>query len=154
MSRRTGRMAGAGLAAVLVGMMGCGSAGETPAAGTDDAATVTAVQPEAPHPPGAWLTLTDGPALWADSAGIVRNADGSLRARLLRWSTGHWQVTVQDIRCDTREVRWIADEQWDGDQPVETETTADILDDWQATTPGGPRGRVVDAICRVAGITA
>lgn len=148
MSRRTGRNAVAGLAGVLV--MAC-SAGEAVPAGEGAPAAVAAA-PEAPHPPGGWMVLQESPPLWADSAGIVTNADGSLRARLLRWGTGHWQVTVQDMRCDTREVRWVADEAWDGDQQREAEPTADILDDWQATTPGGPRGRIVEALCRAAGV--
>lgn len=137
-----------------MGMAGCQSAEEAPADGTPMETTMVAVQPEAPHPPGAWMMLDDGPQLWADSAGIVRNDDGSLRARLLRWGVGHWQVTVQEVRCDTREVRWVSDEHWDGDQPGETDAAAEILDDWQTTTPGGPRGRVVDALCRAAGVTS
>jgi hypothetical protein len=153
MTRRTARMAAVAVIGVLMGMAGCQSAEEAPADGAPVGSTMVAVQPEAPHPPGAWMTLDDGPELWADSVAIVRNADGSLRARLLRWGVGHWQVTVQEVRCDTREVRWISDEHWNGDQPIETDATADILDDWQATTPGGPRGRVVDAICRAAGVT-
>lgn len=151
MSRRTGRQAGATALAVLMGMTACQEAGEPPADGAPAAPTMVVAPPEAPHPPGAWMMLDDGPQLWADSAGLVRNADGSVRARLLRWGVGHWQVTVQEVRCASLEVRWIAEEHWNGDQQGETDTVAESLDDWQATTPGGPRGRVVEAICRAVG---
>lgn len=151
MSGRTGRWAGVVLGGLVVA--GCSSGDSAPAVG-EAAPAMVAAAPEAPHPPGAWMMLDDGPRLWADSVAITPNADGSLRARLLRWGTGHWQVTVQDVRCASREVRWVADEIWDGDQQRETDPTADLLDEWQATTPGGPRGRIVEALCRLAGSPA
>jgi hypothetical protein len=133
----------------LMTTSGCQS--EAAAGGAAPGGEVAAA-PDAPHPPGSWGTIPGSPhAQWIDTAGVRSAADGVLTIRLLRTSLGAWRLANVEVRCQTLEGRWRAEERWDGAQMTDSAAAPDATDDWIPSVPGGPRRVVFLEACRLAG---